>query len=80
MVLTNPRRLKSGPYCGVDKNGAQYNIRISKIEPLLEGATKKYKAVFSKHGTMLVFSFKDNPGAHDIILRLEKIGYKFIPS
>ncbi len=80
MVLTNPIKLKSGPYSGVDKNGDQYNIRISKIDPVPEGSSKKYKATFTKHGVMLVFSFKENPGTHDIILRLEKVGYKFIPS
>lgn len=80
MVLTNPKRAKNGPYAGADKSGDQYTIRVSKIDSPLEGSSKKFKAVFLKRGTMLVFSFKENPGVHDIILRLEKIGYKFIPS
>lgn len=80
MVLTNPKKAKNGSYTGVDKTGEQYTIKISKIDQSLEPTSKKFKAVFFKRGTMLVFSYKELPGAHDIILRLEKVGYKFIPS
>lgn len=80
MVLTKPKRARNGLYCGEDKNKDQYTIKISKIEPVLEGSSKKYKAVLLKHGTMLVFSFRNEPDPSDIILRLEKVGYKFITS
>lgn len=80
MVLTNPKRTKNGSYTGIDKAGDQYTIKVSKIHPSLEPTSKKFKASFLKRGTMLVFSFKEMPGVHDIILKLEKVGYKFIPS